>query len=448
MKHNNKYERPKIVKQVDGLMNKVGRPALNKPFDKIDNVPVDELISNFGSPLFVFSERTIRNRLNDAKNTFTIRYPDTVFAWSYKTNYLDAILSIMYQEGSLAEVVSEMEYEKARRLGVPGNKIIYNGPCKTRASLERALKEGALIQMDHLDEIAEVEEIAKSMDFKPSVSLRINLDAGIYPQWNRFGFNLESGMAIHAVKRIVLGGILKLTGIHCHIGTFILDPLAYKRAVEKIIAFEKELESKFNLKLTVLNMGGGFASSNTLMNQYLPGDQAAPSFAQYADAITAPLLSVQNSYSRKLILETGRAIIDDAGYLIATVIGTKRLVSGYKSIVIDAGLNLLITALWYKLQILPAQTYKGVVEDTVVYGPLCMNIDCMRDAIPLPDLQKGDKVVIKPVGAYCVTQSWQFIKLRPAVVLIGADGSVDLIRRAETLDDIISAEILPERFKS
>jgi diaminopimelate decarboxylase len=105
--------------------------------DQIDKVPVAELVEKFGSPLFVFSERTVIATAQRARKAFKDVYPNTVFAWSYKTNYLKAICNIFHKEDWIAEVVSDFEYQKAEQAGIPGKDIIYNGPCKSRQSLER-----------------------------------------------------------------------------------------------------------------------------------------------------------------------------------------------------------------------------------------------------------------------------------------------------------------------
>ena len=114
---------------------------------------------------------------------------------------------------------------------------------------------------------------------------------------------------------------------------------------------------------------------------------------------------------------------------------------------IDAGVNLLFTAWWYRLNISPARSVDSFVEDTTVYGPLCMNIDCVRESVPLPDLRPGDRLAVHPVGAYTFTQSMQFIRLRPACVIIGERGQPELIRRAEVLEDLTGPEVMPERLK-
>ncbi|MEO1269206.1 MAG: diaminopimelate decarboxylase, partial [Myxococcota bacterium] len=132
-----------------------------------------------------------------------------------------------------------------------------------------------------------------------------------------------------------------------------------------------------------------------------------------------------------------------AGTLLTTVQANKRLPDGRRGVIIDAGVNTLFTSFWYKHDICPAQPCHGLPEPTVVYGPLCMNIDVIRDTMLFPPLQVGDQLVIRHVGAYTVTQWMQFITYRPAVVMIGRDGQHHLIRRRETLDAITSHEVMP-----
>ena len=136
------YERPVIIKNPVGHMNKVGRRASLNVSHDLDGIAVSTLCERYGSPLFVFSERELRKRMRRAKAAFLERWPRTTFCWSYKTNYLSAICAVFHQEGSLAEVVSGMEYDKARSLGVPGEAIVFNGPAKTYDELARATAEG------------------------------------------------------------------------------------------------------------------------------------------------------------------------------------------------------------------------------------------------------------------------------------------------------------------
>jgi diaminopimelate decarboxylase len=193
-------------------------------------------------------------------------------------------------------------------------------------------------------------------------------------------------------------------------------------------------------------MGGGFATKNTLKGAYLSGEDTTPSFDEYAEAITSAIINSQIKPDKlpTLILETGRALIDNAGFITGTVLANKRLSDGHRATIVDVGINLLFTALWYDHKIFPVSNHSGLVEETTIYGPLCMNIDVLRPSMMFPALKRGDRFVITRTGAYNTTQWLQFITTRPNVVLIDLDRKVHLIRKAETLDYIADNEIIPE----
>ncbi len=444
------YEKPVIKKLLGGLMNKFGRsPAYARRVrETIDGVPIGKLTAQYGSPLFVYSERMLVDKYRQMYSAFSTRYPNVAFGWSYKTNYLQAVCALMHRCGAIAEVVSEMEYMKARGMGIPGDQIIFNGPYPPMHILEKAAMEGASIDVDHLDEINDLEKVAIKLGKKIPVGIRINLDAGIYPQWSRFGFNLETGQALEAAKRIHNGKKLVLTGLHCHVGTFILDPAVYARQIAKMVAFGYELQTLFGCSIEYLNIGGGFPSRSRLKGTYLPVDIAVPTMDSFAEAITDELSkSLKPGDFPKLILESGRALIDEAGYLITTVVATKRLADGTRAYVADAGVNLLPTSYWYNYNIELDRDVPGINEHSMLYGPMCMNIDVIGEGAQLPPLSRGTRLILSPVGAYNNTQWNQFIAYRPNIVLIGESGEVDLIREAEDLTDIERRERLPERLK-
>lgn len=445
-----RYERPIITKHYSGLMNKYGSKSVSIPKAEIDGILVRDLVEQFGSPLYVFSEKQIRNNQQNAFRIFRNRYPKVQFAWSYKTNYLDAVCSVFHQENSWAEVVSEFEYDKARRLGVKGSNIIFNGPDKGKPALQKAIDEGAKIHIDHFDELYDLIELTESNDHKAKVAIRVNMDVGVYPKWDRFGFNYENGEAWQAVRRILSSKNLQLIGLHTHIGTYMMSAEAYRVAASKLAALARSIKQEFDIMIDYIDMGGGFASNNTLIGQYLPAEEVVPTLEQFADSIASGLfeLPYKGEELPLLILETGRALIDNAGYIISTVIANKRLADGRRAVIIDAGVNLLFTSFWYKHKITPAQESGLHTEDTTIFGPLCMNIDCIRESILLPALKRGEKIVIEYTGAYDNTQWMQFINMRPNVVMIMEDGSVELIRKAETLEYLTECELLPEKLKS
>lgn len=192
------WAKPSITPLRSGLLNKSGAARHPVWKDNIDGVPVTQLLEEYGSPLFVISEQTLRQNVTRLKTAFSKRYPKVQLGWSYKTNYQSAFCNIQHQEGSLAEVVSKFEYEKARALGVSGECILFNGPHKTRDSLACAIKEGAHIHIDHLDELYLIEDIATELNAKVDVAIRLNFDTGYTEPWSRFGFNVESGQALDA----------------------------------------------------------------------------------------------------------------------------------------------------------------------------------------------------------------------------------------------------------
>jgi diaminopimelate decarboxylase len=444
-----RYERPIIRKMNAGLMNKFGTHSEFEPVTHIEGVSVKSLINQYGSPLFVISEKQIRRNYQNATRIFKTRYPKVQFAWSYKTNYMNAVCRVFHQEGSWAEVVSGFEYDKAIGNGVPGNKIIFNGPDKTDEQLITAARNNSLIHIDHYDELYSLIKLSEENNLKPRVAIRVNMDTGIYPKWDRFGFNFENGQAWNAITRIVNSENLDLVGLHCHIGTFMLSPSAYAAAATKLCELTWSIKEKFNKTLQYLDLGGGFPSTNTLKGAYLPGSDTVPSIDQFADAITDVILGYgfKQEDLPLLILESGRALIDDAGYILGTVLATKRLSDGRRATILDFGVNTLFTSFWYDHKISPVDSFGKHTEEMVLYGPLCMNIDIVRESITMPLLEKGNHLVVHKVGAYNMTQWMQFITLRPNVVLIDNDNNTHVIRKAETLEYLELNEQIPEHLK-
>ena len=461
---------PPLVQRLGSEPSNPFRLGASPHCSAIDGVAVSALASEHGSPLFVFSEAQLRAKIREAQAAFSRRYPDVRFAWSYKTNYLNAICRLFHQEGAIAEVVSEFEYEKARGNGVAGSDIIFNGPHKSPAILRRAVEERAMIQVDNLDELLLLGEIARERDgLEPiAIALRVHLDTGTHAVWSKFGFNADDGEALRIVRRIRQMPGLRLQGFHAHIGTFILEPNAYRRAAAVLVRLALEAEALGAGPIRYLNCGGGFASRARLHGQYLPPEQVTPSFDRYAEAICDTIIQAwpAGRHLPRLYLETGRALVDEAGYLLSTVVAVKRRTMAAPSIdgvlgaygkgpcalgatgagpalVLDAGVHLLYTSAWYQPAVLSAKATPDLPMPTTVYGCLCMNIDVIREEAPLPALATGDHVVLHPVGAYNIAQSMQFIAYRPAVVMIGTDQTVHVLRRRENLEHVQRLEEMP-----
>ncbi|MCK4493764.1 MAG: alanine racemase [Methylococcales bacterium] len=412
----------------------------------IEGVSIEELTQRFGSPLFVVSERQLRQNIRGLLSAFQSHYSDVVYGWSYKTNYSSAIAQILHQEGAWAEVVSKFEYEKARALGIEGDHIIFNGPYKPKAILQQAVIEGAHIHVDHFDELALLQDISVALKQVVPLTLRLNFETDFGESWSRFGFNIENGQALEAARRISNSAFLKLQGLHSHIGTFMLDTHAYAAQTRIMCAFMETVENATGCEITSLDLGGGFVSRLAMQGIELPESQIVPTMDEYAKAICTPLLHVtkqrlKHGKSRpRLILESGRAIVDDAVQLITRVVATKILPKGQHAAILDAGVNLFSVGHWYDHKIQMTKKHQGNVTPTTLYGPLCMNTDIVRHKILLPALKYNDQLIIRPMGAYNHSQSLQFIEYRPNVVMIHENGNISTIRRAENLKTVTFQE--------
>lgn len=385
-----------------------------------------ELISELGSPLFVYSARKICQNLESFRQQFQNLYADATVAYSLKVNALPAIVDLLHQQGAWAEVASGCEYRLARRLGVSGSQIIFNGPYKTIPELETAIEDGAWINVDHWDELNNLQEITIRLGKKVDIGLRLNTHVGIDQLPDRFGFNLESGDAERAVRAVTKSRFLNIKGLHVHLTSYIVesrkegeipahgikliwpkDSDAYKRAANAIVGFAKAVQQRQGVKIEKLNLGGGFPAI----------DELGP----YTEAVVTPILE---SFSRderpKLFLEPGRALVGDAAHLLTTVVAVKNLPNGQTAVVADAGINALPTST-FRYQDIECLTHtSGEERDTVVYGPLCLQTDIIARAM-LPDLKPGDILKVDNVGAYNEPLSSNFIFERPAVIMIDGD---------------------------
>ncbi len=441
------YMKPTIVRHQTGVANKFGRPPAAVPINRIEGLEVRDLVAQYGSPLFVLSVGDLRERCHDLNRAFKTRYPNFQISYSYKTNYLKSVCSILHQEGAWAEVVSGFEYDIARDLGVPGNEIVFNGPYKKRDELKRAFEDGAIVNIDNYDELLVIEDVAEELGRQLEVGLRINMNLND-PPWHKFGFNVDAGHAYEAVKRAHSGGKLKVVGIQMHSGTYVDDVTIYQRGAQGFVNFYAAIRDQFGIKLKYWDIGGGFASQNTLNWAYLPADQTCPTYDQYAEAICPTLMMgpFQPTELPRLMIEPGRALVDEPFSLITTVAAQKRLPDGRRGVVLNTGMNMLSSVQWYRYNIQTAHDAGTMLENTVIYGGLCMNIDVINPSVSLPPVRRGEHLVIPKVGAYNLSQSLQFIYLRPAVIAI-EDGEVHIIKKAETREYVQEFEELPDRFK-
>jgi len=168
----------------------------------IDGVPAIELIREYGTPLFVISEKQVRRNYNKLRKAFS-RYPKCLIAYSYKTNYLPAVCNILHQDGAGAEVVSAFELLLAKKLGVPSSKIIFNGPGKSDNEIEMIIDEDiALVNADSIEELERINQIAKAKGKIVDVGIRVKPEVPDFLVWQKFGLDIATGQAFKAMASL------------------------------------------------------------------------------------------------------------------------------------------------------------------------------------------------------------------------------------------------------
>jgi diaminopimelate decarboxylase len=388
-----------------------------------------ELMAEHGSPLWLVDVDRVRTRLRDFRGAWERAWPAVEIAYSYKTNRQPAIILALAAEGAGHEVVCEAEYALARdAIGAAGPDVIVNGPVKPDALLERAAADGALVIADAEPEL---ERCARAGVER--IGLRVALP-GIGVEPTRFG--IAPGEVPRAAARaLALGLELEVLSAHL-VSTGFDQPLARAPRLGAAITVQwppapdghaaaaaRLARLAIELGVGAVDLGGGFPS--------------APAVAAHAAAVAGALRAV--GFAGRLILEPGRALVADAVALALSVVTVKRLDDDTRCVVVDGGTNLLPGALWSWPRIEAVGAGGTPTTPALVSGPLCLNVDVLHPAAPLPELEPGDALIVRDAGAYHQAQSTRFGDLRPAV-LAHDDGRWRLCRRRETLDDLLAGD--------
>jgi len=412
-----------------------------------------ELAREFGTPLYVFDEETLRERCREFQSQFRGRYPDTVVAYAAKAYLGRALAAIVAQEGMSLDVVSGGEVAIAASVGFPPERIYFHGNNKLESELKEALAFGVgRFVIDNFHEMHMLNGLAQAAGKRQPVLLRIS--PGVDPHTHahtttgtldsKFGIPLPTGQAEAAVRSAVSGEMpgLEVKGLHAHLGSPVFELGPYREAVEVLLRFAAEMRKKHGLKLEEFSPGGGFAV------QYVE-DKPPPSVADYADAVTAAVNEGCRRHSLplpQLIIEPGRAIVARAAVALYTV-GSSKEVPGLRRFVsVDGGMadNIRPPLYGSRYSALVANKPLETRRETVtIAGRYCESGDIlMRDA-ELAPLAAGDILAMATAGAYALPMASNYnASLRPAIVLV-RDGEAKLIRRRERYNDLIRADVWP-----
>ncbi len=399
----------------------------------VENLPVEEIVEKEGSPLYIYSKKALVERIRAYREAFAAH--PTLVAYAMKANGNLAILSLLAKEGAGIDVVSGGELFRARKAGVPADKIVFAGVGKSREEIAYALKEKILMfNVESQDELDHISEVAVALGTQAPVALRVNpdVDPKTHPyistgmKKSKFGIPVERAVAEYQ-RASTLPGI-KIVGIHQHIGSQLTEIAPFRDAFDRLLAFHAEL-SRAGIKVTHLDLGGGLGIRYRSEEPPSPADLAALVLPRVKD------LGVT------LVLEPGRSIVGNAGILVTRVLYRKN--TAVKSFVIgDAGMNDLLRPSLYGAHhdLLPVKETKGETIKGDLVGPICETGDFLATDREMPDFAAGDLIAVMSAGAYGFSMASNYnARPRPAEILV--DGSsYRVVRDRESFEDLIRGE--------
>jgi diaminopimelate decarboxylase len=419
-----------------------------------------ELVSEFGTPLYVLDEVAVRQRCQAFRHTFQLAYPNSSIAYAGKALLTLAVVRIMDEEGMHLDVASGGELFTALHAGFPPQRINLHGNYKSDDELRLALESGiGRIVVDSLEEVRQLVRLAAGRPQPVDVLLR--LAPGVDPHTHskistgqddtKFGMNVGDGSAAAGVAAILAQPQLRLRGFHAHVGSQLLDTEAHEAAADAVCRFVGMIRDQQGLLAEEIVLGGGLGI------RYLP-EQQPPSVEAFAQTVTAAFQRALDRFHLgrpHLGMEPGRSIVGEAGVTLYTVGPIKRVpiteAPGQRTYVaIDGGLSDNPRPLMYdaRYQALIANRASAAPTQTVrVSGKHC-ETDTLLPSVELAHVQPGDILAVLTTGAYNYAMASNYNRFtRPAMVLV-RDGHADLIVRRETWEDLLRCDIVPERLQA
>jgi len=397
----------------------------------IGGLSAAELVRAHGSPLVVYDEATLRARAR----AYRAAAPGAFIAYGAKAFPNVAIMRLLAEEGIGADVSTRGELELALAAGITGDRLVVHGNNKSDDELDAAARAGAVVVLDSLEEIERARTAGVTrMLVRVTPGIEADTHEAIRTGHHGSKFGLSPDDALEALRRAP-----ELEGLHVHIGSQLHDLVAARRAVESVTAFAGRSRDELGWTLRTVDLGGGLGVAS------LPGEGEL-SIELFVAALLEELerAVAGHGLSRpKVILEPGRSLTGRAGVTLYTVGSVKRAGDGTTFVAVDGGMSdnprrALYGAAYTAL--LANRADEQPSSTVTVVGKHCESGDVLIDAVELPEAHRGDLLAIPATGAYTLSMSSNYNALpRPAAVLVAA-GSTRLIRRRETIDDLLALE--------
>ncbi|MDQ6922006.1 MAG: diaminopimelate decarboxylase [Candidatus Dormibacteraeota bacterium] len=404
-----------------------------------------ELAGFHGTPLYVYDEETVRLRSREFREALGSRGE---VLYSAKAFSSPGFLRVVASEGLGVDVVSEGELHLALAAGFAGEQIHFLGNNKSRQDLAAACAAGTTLVIDGFHEF---ELLRQVLPAGARMRCELRLSPGVMPQTHqyiatgqldsKFGFSIESGAARAAVEQALAHDGVELIGLHSHIGSQLFDLRGHVAAMEIMLNFLAELQLNLGYQPGRLGAGGGLGIAYTR-------DDDPPTPREFVSTLLGALdegVARRGLQTPLLVIEPGRAIAGPAGVALYTVGSTKDIPGVRRYVAVDGGMGDNIRPKLYgaRYEVLLARDPEGAAAPPVtVAGKYCESTDILASDVALPPVQAGDVLCVPAAGAYCLAMASNYNGMpRPEVVMV-REGAARLLRRRETLEDLMAAEVL------
>ena len=410
---------------------------------------VTELAAQYGTPLYIFDEDTLRARCREFITEFGGRYDGVTVLYACKAYINKALTKLFAEEGMGFDVVSAGELAVVRAAGAPMDTCHFHGNNKGPEELRQAIEWGiGRIVVDNLYELDLLERLGAQLNKTQRVLLRIT--PGVDPHTHayistgatdsKFGFPLATGGAAEAVAKAMTSPHLEVVGLHMHLGSQLFEVEPYAQAIDGVMEFAAQMARQHGLMLQEFSPGGGFAVNYVAAHQ-------APAMAGYAQTITDTLRAACEKHGLPLphlVIEPGRSTVAQSGVALYTVGAVKDIPGVRKYVSVDGGMADNIRPALYeaKYEAVVANRMADPPSETVtIAGKYCESGDILITNFHAPALQPDDLLALPASGAYCLAMASNYnFALRPAVLLV-KDGAARLIRRRETYQDLMQWDV-------
>lgn len=418
-----------------------------------------DLAQKFGTPLYVFDEKYIRNMMRIYRETLAKHYNGNgMVLYASKAFSCKAIYRIADEENIGVDVVSGGELYTALQAGFPAEKIYMHGNNKLDYEIGEALDAGiGCIVADAYSEIDKIDAEAQKRGMVQKILLRINPGVEAHTHAfvqtattdSKFGFSIQDGTAERVTAYALSKKNVCLEGYHCHIGSQIFEKQSFVIAVEKCMDFASEMKEKLGFAIKTLNLGGGFGIWYTEEDRKIPPE----GYAEYLEALIS---AVKTKASEKgmdlpyLLLEPGRSIIGEAGITLYTVGAIKDIPGVKKYVAIDGGMFDNPRYALYESKYTPVLANRANEECTEIVsiaGKCCESGDLIAVNVHLPKVQSGDILAILSTGAYNYSMAMNYNRNKIPPCLLVNEGNAEYIVKPQTYEDLTRNDVIPDRLK-